>query len=172
MEWLLGINDEGDMLNISPCDLDSTALGGLNESLKLPLQDAVRREWDETGPLPFIIAPFLVMLSTLENLCIVSAEDVEGCEGPFLFILDVEGFSVVALSSCMFSAIASIEYSCGGAGVGTKNFAFAATAGFTDGTDGDWNRFSGLPPPWLKVSTYLSNTHENYIENSLYSLNN
>jgi hypothetical protein len=30
----------------------------------------------------------------------------------------------------------------------------------TDGTDGDWNRFAGFPPPWLKVSTYLSNTHD------------
>jgi len=73
---------------------------------------------------------------------------------------------VVALSSCMFSAIASIEYSSdgagagAGAGAGTKNFAFEATAGLTDGTDGDWNRFAGFPPPWLKVSTYLSNTHD------------
>jgi hypothetical protein len=60
----------------------------------------------------------------------------------------------------MFSAIASIEYSSDGAGAGTKNFAFEATAGLTDGTDGDWNRFAGFPPPWLKVSTYLSNTHD------------
>lgn len=53
------------------------------------------------------------------------------------------------------SAIVSFEFSLDGRGVGTKNFAFAETAGLTDGTEGDWNNFAELPPPWLKVSTYL-----------------
>ena len=80
MDWSLGINDEGVMPKASPGDLDSIAIGGLNESLKLPLHDAVRRELDETKSFPFIISPFLVMLSMLGNLCIAIAdEDVEGC---------------------------------------------------------------------------------------------
>ena len=54
------------------------------------------------------------------------------------FVADVEGYSFVALSSCLPSAIASIACSFDdGAGVGTKNFALAARAGFTEGTEGD-----------------------------------
>lgn len=75
------------------------------------------------------------------------------------FIMDVEGFSPVPLSSGTFSAIASIGCSAGDGGAGTKNFAFAVAAGFTDGIGGDWNDFAGLALPWLKVSTYLSKNH-------------
>jgi hypothetical protein len=86
------------------------------------------------------------------------------------FLKDVEGSSLVVVSSCPFSAIASIVSSPDDARVGIKNFAFAATEGLTDGTEGDWNKFAGLPPPWLKVSTYLPKAHENsFIETNLLS---
>ena len=72
-----------------------------------------------------------------------------------LLIADVEASPLVGTPSCTLSAIASIVCS-PDVGVGMKNFAFTATAGFIDGTDGDWNEeFAGFPPPWLKVSTYL-----------------
>ena len=54
------------------------------------------------------------------------------------FVVEIEGYSFVALSSCLLSTIASIVRSFDdGAGVGTKNFALAARTGFTDGTEGD-----------------------------------
>jgi hypothetical protein len=77
------------------------------------------------------------------------------------FLMEVEGSSLVVVSSCPFSAIAPIVSSPDDAGVGIKNFAFADTEGLTDGTEGDWNKFAGCPPPWLKVSTYLAKAHEN-----------
>lgn len=78
------------------------------------------------------------------------------------FLADVEGTSLVATSSCTLSAIASIVCSLDDPKVGMKNFALAATAGLTDGTEGDWNKFAGLPPPWLNVSTYLPKFHKQY----------
>lgn len=70
------------------------------------------------------------------------------------FMADVEASELLATPSCKLSAIASIVCS-PDAGAGIKNFALAATAGLTDDIEGDWNKFAGLPPPWLKVSTYL-----------------
>lgn len=92
----------------------------------------------------------------LGNLCLVIDETGDWKES---FVMDVEGFSLVAVSSGTFSAIASIGCSAGDAGAGTKNFAFAAIAGLADGIEGDWNDFAGLALPWLKVSTYLSKNH-------------
>jgi hypothetical protein len=72
---------------------------------------------------------------------------------------DVEGSSLAALSSRLLSAIASIFCSFDdGTGAGTKNFVLAGRAGFTDGTEGDWNKFAELPLFLLKVSTYLNNS--------------
>lgn len=76
------------------------------------------------------------MLSMLGNLVIVIDDEGVG-EYKLSFVDDVEGFSVVAPSSRTFSAIASIECSPDGAGAGTKNFAFAAMEGLTDGTEGE-----------------------------------
>ena len=85
------------------------------------------------------------MLPKLGNLCMVVDDLGDWYEHSF-----------VALSSCLLSAIASIVCSFDdGAAEGMKNFALAATAGFTDGTEGDRNKFAEVPPPWLKVSTYL-----------------
>lgn len=93
----------------------------------------------------------------LGNLGIVI--DDEGTEDENKSLaMDVKGSSLVGISSCPFSAIASIVCSPDDAGVGIKNFAFAATAGLTDGTD--WNVFAGFLPPWLKVSTYLPKANE------------
>lgn len=97
----------------------------------------------------------------LGYLCMVIGDDEGGGAWKGSFLADVEGSSlVVEPSSCTFSAIASIVCSTDDAGVGMKNFALAATAGLTDGTEGDWNKFAGIPPAWLKVSTYLPNPNQ------------
>ena len=140
------------MPSASPKGFTSLVFGGLNESLKLPLHEAVRRECVEREPRPFVITPWLGMLPMLGNLCMV--DDDGGGTWNASLTVDVEASSLVGTSSCTLSAIASIVCS-PEAGEGMKNFALAATAGLTDGIGGDWNKFAGLPPPWLKVSTYL-----------------
>jgi hypothetical protein len=109
--------------------------------------------------LPFVDVPMYGMLPMLGNLCTVIADEGIG-DWNEEFGMDVEGSSLVEVSSCPFSAIASMACSPDDVGVGIKNFALAAAGGLTDGTEGDWNKFAGLPPPWLKVSTYLPKAHE------------
>lgn len=67
----MGINDEGGIPNTSPRGFISALLGGLKDSAKLPLHDAVRREWDEREPLPLPVnvVPLFEMLPILANLC-------------------------------------------------------------------------------------------------------
>ena len=110
-------------------------------------------------PLPFVKSPMYGMLSMLGNLCTVIDDE---CIGDWneSFAMDVERSTLVEVSSCPFSAIASIVCSPSDAGVGINNFALGATGGLTDGTEGDWNKFAGFPPPWLKVSTYLPKAHQ------------
>lgn len=62
---------------------------------------------------------------------------------------------------CMFSGIilAAGCSAAAGAAVGTKNFGLGLVfGGLMIETEGDWNKLVGLPPPWLKVSTYLART--------------
>lgn len=110
------------------------------------------------GILSFIVLSLLGILSMLGALCIFIFEDNE--EDWRESSIEVEGYSANPALSCTFSATFSVEFPLDGRGVGTKNFAFAETAGLTDGTDGDWNNFAELRPPWLKVSTYLPHKNE------------
>lgn len=80
----------------------------------------------------------------LGNLGMVADEDEEDWNESF--IADVEASELLATPSCKLSAMASIVCS-PVAGVGTKNFALAATAGLTDDIGGEWNKFAVLPPP-------------------------
>lgn len=155
-----GINVDVGMPKTSPEGLISPIFGGLNESLKLPLHEAVRRECAKWELLPSI-CPWFEMLPALGNLCMVIVCGC-ACFGEWYdqsFVEDVEGSSLAALSSRLLSAIASIFRSFDdGTGAGTKNFALAGRAGFTGGTEGEWNKFAEFPPFWLKVSTYLNST--------------
>ena len=119
------------MPKAAPEGLISPIFGGLNESLKLPLHEAVRREWEKLESLPSV-CPCFEMLPALGNLCMVI---VCACFGGWYdqsFVEDVDGFSLAALSSRLLSAIASIFCSLDdGTGAGIKNFALAGRAGFT-----------------------------------------
>lgn len=95
------------------------------------------------------------MLSMLGNRCIVI--DVGG-EWNELFAAGIEELSLVAVVSCTLSVVSNV-CSFEDTGEGTKNFGLAPLAGLTDGTEGDWNKFVGFPPPLLKVSTYLQKYH-------------
>lgn len=88
---------------------------------------------------------------------VVVSEGAED-EGSGLRSADVGGVSFVVGSSSALSAMDSICCCpvAAATGPGIKNFgAPEAAVGLTAGTDGDWNRLAGLPPPLLKVSTYL-----------------
>ena len=74
------------------------------------------------------------MFPKLGNLCIGIVD--EGLENESL-VVDVEGCSMVVVSSREDSGIVSSVGSAGNAGLGTKNFALAATFGLIDGTEGD-----------------------------------
>ena len=91
----------------------------------------------------------------LGNLCIVI--DGEGAgEWAMLFALGIEGFSVIAVVSCMISVDVTNVGSLEDTDEGTKNFGLLSIAGLMDETEGDWNKLVGFPPPLLKVSTYLT----------------
>ena len=67
---------------------------------------------------------------------LLSDVDIVYLQNPFDYLY--RDSDVESMSSCLPSAIASIACSFDdGAGVGTKNFALAARAGFTEGTEGD-----------------------------------
>ncbi|KAJ1422126.1 prenyltransferase UbiA [Sesbania bispinosa] len=86
--------------------------------------------------VPFVALGF-EMLPILGNLCMAIAETCFGDWNDQSFMEDVEGSSLAALPSWLLSAIASITCSFDdGTGAGIKNFALAARAGFTDGTEG------------------------------------
>lgn len=82
------MNDEGGMPNTSPRGFISALLGGLNDSAKLPLHDAVLRERDEREPLPLpllmpvVVVPLFEMLSMLANLCMFIDNDAVGFSLP------------------------------------------------------------------------------------------
>lgn len=153
-DWL-GMNVNGGMPKASPNGLVSRTVGGLNESLTFPLHEAVRRELAKWELLP-PVAPCFEMFPILGNFCMATADTCFGGWYDQSFVEDVEGSSLAALSSWLLSAIASIVlWFDDGAGAGTKNLALAGRTGFTDGTEGGWNKFAEFPPPWLKVSTYL-----------------
>lgn len=145
------------MPNASPSGLTSALLRGeVKASPTLPLHEAVRRELDERDPLPLpfvlVVLPPFVILSMLANLCIVIGGGGDG-DWYELFMEGIEGFSVIA---ALWAARGSTGCSTDDDGVGTKNFGLAVVAGLMEGTAGDWNKFAGFPPPWLKVSTYLT----------------
>lgn len=77
-----------------------------------------------------------------------------------------EGFSLIDVVCCMLSDVVLT----GGSneedtGVGTKNLGLEPVmVGLSDGTEVEWNKFVGFPPPWLKVSTYLSKPKERLVK--------
>lgn len=147
--------DEGYIPNTSPKGFTSALFEELKELSKLPLHDAVRRELAENEPLPLFIS-VLEMLSMLAYFC-MAMEDGSARDWNESFVEDVEGLSLVDVVSSMLFAGVLMDCSTKVTGVGIKNFGFAPLAGLVEGTDGDWNKFVGLPPPLLKVSTYLQN---------------
>lgn len=133
----------------------------MNELLCISLHEDVRRDWDDEEPLlPLLFpdpgVPLLDMLSKLGNLCIFPAgEGVRFWKGSLLFMGIEEISPLPKDSSRLIDSVPGV-CSIDGAAVGMKNL--AALAGLTDGAVGGWKRFveaTLLPPPLLKVSTYL-----------------
>lgn len=98
-------------------------------------------------------APLLERLSMLANLCIGGSLDVGAGKWNDPLRAGTESLSLLLEVSCSLVVPFPVS-STGVIGVGTKNLA-VALAGFMEGTEGDWNRFVGVPPPLLNVSTYL-----------------
>lgn len=70
------------MLSCSPVGLIPAFLWvGLEESLKLPLHDAVRRELGWKEPCASTIDPLLLILPMLGNLCMVVVSEGAEDEG-------------------------------------------------------------------------------------------
>ena len=145
------MNDDGGILNLEPSGFSSDLFAD-KASGKLPLHDAVRRELADRE---LATAPLLERLSMLANLWIGAVLDVG--EGKWVGPLaaETESLSLLLEVSCSWKVLFPVS-STGDIGAGTKNLALPAVAGFMEGTDGDWNRLVGLPPPLLNVSTYLS----------------
>uniref|UniRef100_M1AXH2 Uncharacterized protein n=1 Tax=Solanum tuberosum TaxID=4113 RepID=M1AXH2_SOLTU len=144
------MNEDGGILNLEPGGFISD-LFGEKASGKLPLHDAVRRELADRE---LATAPLLERLSMLANLCIGAALDVGAGKWIDPLTAENESLSLLLEVSCSLEVLFPVS-STGDIGAGTKNLALPAVAGFMEGTEGDWNRFVGLPPPLLNVSTYL-----------------
>lgn len=118
-----------------------------------PLHDVIGER--ERKPLAFCDASLFlygwsvsVMLGNLSTVDEGGGDDDGGELNEISVPNDVERSPFVPeeFAACSFK---------GAGAAGTKNFA-PATAGLTDGAEGDWNEFASESPPLLKVSTYLN----------------
>lgn len=104
------------------------------------------------------VPPFVIS-SMLANLGMPIAAAAAGL-GLGLVREEIEGVWIlgVVCGWKLSGAGSAVGCSAEGAAVGTKNFGLGLVLGLMVGTEGDWNKLVGLPPPWLKVSTYLART--------------
>ena len=81
-------------------------------------------------------------------------------------VVGPEGFSLIDKVCCMLSdVVLTGDSNEEDTGVGTKNFGLEpVVVGLSDGTEGEWSKLVGFPPPWLKVSTYLSKPKERLVK--------
>jgi hypothetical protein len=155
-----GLYKDGDTLCASsPRGLVAFIIEGLLASLRLPLHDAARRDGGGTKKLlSLAIGPVLLctILSTLGNRCRLVDDEVDVlCEENESSLYEEGGLSLLTVVSRMLSPGFSTVCSTAKTGEGIKKVGLEPPPGLTAAIAGDGNKFDGLPPPLLNVSTYL-----------------
>lgn len=153
-----GLYKDGDTPRTSPRGFTSFIIEGFHPSLRFPLHDAVRRDGGGTKLVPCAISPvFLcIILSMLGNRCRLIDDDVDFCVEEIESSLnEVGGLALFREASCMLSSGVWTVSTTEATGAGMKNLGLEPPPGLAAGIEGVWNKFDGVPPPLLNVSTYL-----------------
>ena len=157
-EGSTGLYKDGGTPRTSPRGFISFIIEGLHASLRLPLHDAARREGGGAKLVPCAIGPVFLctILSMLGNRCRLADDDVDVCgEEKKSSLTEVGGLALFRVASCMLSPGVWTVSTTEATGVGMKKLGLEPPPGLAAGIEGDWNKLDGVPPPLLKVSTYL-----------------